>query len=153
MSWYVVEINEPALLGGSYHRLCRQFQQAFIAASAPGEMAMFVQSTQGDVRRVFLSPGSLQYIANLVEDYEGRSCSPPDIGSVILVYGTPEAFSQLTVSSSGGDGAVSARDAIISVSEGSIRVNGRSSDRSLQAREVRATELRATNSEDDASVQ
>jgi len=152
MSWYLVEINEPALLGGSYHRLCRQFQQAFIAASAPGEMAMFVQTTDGDVRRVYLSPGCALYVADLIDTYGGEACTAPDISSVILVYGTPEAFNELSTSAH-GDGAATVQDAVVSISDGSIRVNGKANGRTQEKKEARASHLRAVASNDDAAVQ
>jgi hypothetical protein len=123
MPWNYIEINEPAVLGGAYHRLCRQFQQAFIAASAPADMAMFVENAPSDTRRIYFSPGCVRYVSDLILDFGGCECDPPDVSSVILVYGTPEAFDELVAhEKAGGDGLD--REAIVQLSGKTVRVNG-----------------------------
>jgi hypothetical protein len=90
MSWYCVEISESCILGGRYHRLCRQFQHAFIAAGAPPEMAMLAErSTLEDTRRVYFSPGSAEFVEELIESYGGSRAERPEREDVILVYGVP----------------------------------------------------------------
>lgn len=94
--WYSIDINEACVLGGEYHRLCRQFQQAFIAAGAPADMALFAETNVlNDSRRIFLSPGSLQHMSNVIEQFEGYPCDSPEVSNVTLVFGVPSAKSLL----------------------------------------------------------
>ena len=113
MDWYSVAITEACARNGEYHRLCRRFQQAFIAAGAPSEMAMFAQTAVRDsVRKVYFSPGSLPYVQGLVEQYRGACCESPMASEVTLVFGVPGAEDRLLEGHdgigghAGGDGAV-----------------------------------------------
>lgn len=95
-SWFKVTVTESCVLGGLFHRLCREFQRAFIAAGAPVEMALFAQTyVLGDSRDIYFSPGSLPYVAELIRLHGGVSCSEPELGQVTMVYGVPGADAQL----------------------------------------------------------
>lgn len=96
MTWYAIEITEACLLGGAYHRLCRAFQQAFIAAGAPADMALFAGRGAFDESRVvYLSPASVPILGELIAEYDGRPCDCPDAGLVTLVYGVPGVKARL----------------------------------------------------------
>lgn len=96
MTWYSIEITESCILGGAYHRLCRAFQHAFIAAGAPPEMALLAQRIGlDDTRRVFISPASVSYLGNLIDEYDGEPCACPASEDVTLVYGVPGAKASL----------------------------------------------------------
>ncbi len=96
MSWYVIEISESCILGGTYHRLCRTFQHAFIAAGAPPEMALLARRAAFDeARRIYISPASVPYLGNLLEEFGGQPCDCPGREEVTLVYGVPGAKAQL----------------------------------------------------------
>lgn len=92
MNWYRIDIEERCVLGGAYHSLCRAFQQAFIHAGAPPDMALFAQTYSFDNRRqVYLSPGSRPRVPELLEAYGARPAQPPDATEVSLVFGAPGA--------------------------------------------------------------
>ncbi|HET6567558.1 MAG TPA: hypothetical protein VFG50_06300 [Rhodothermales bacterium] len=92
MMWYSVDITGKLVQDGDYHRLCRQFQQAFIAAGAPPEMALFAQMTfQDNVRKVYFSPGSVPYVRSLIESYHGDPCDCPESDNITLMFGVPNA--------------------------------------------------------------
>lgn len=92
MSWYCVDITEDSVLVGDYHRLCRKFQQAFIAAGAPPDMALFAQmALHNNVRKVYFSPGSVRFVKPLIEAYNGKACDGPEKTTVTLVFGVPDA--------------------------------------------------------------
>lgn len=92
MDWYYVDITEDRVEDGEYHRLCRQFQQAFIAAGAPPEMALFAQMALRDnIRKVYFSPGSVHYVKQLIDTYGGNPCDGPERSKVTLVFGVPDA--------------------------------------------------------------
>lgn len=96
-------MTEEKLRDGVFHRLCREFQQAFIANGAPNEMALFAQAEPLDgTRRVFFTPGCKTYVARLIEGYGGQPCKVPGSDSLTLMFGVPgvESVSFL----SGGDG-------------------------------------------------
>lgn len=96
MSWHVIEISESCILGGAYHRFCRAFQHAFIAAGAPSDMALLARRTGLDeTRQVYVSPASLPYLGSLLEEYEGRPCECPYSDDVTLVYGVPGVKARL----------------------------------------------------------
>jgi|GEM_PF-540803 len=120
MSWYCVDITEDSELGGDYHRLCRKFQQAFIAAGAPPDMALFAQITSQDsVRKVYFSPGSLRYVKPLIDAHQGKACVGPDRTTVTLVFGVPDAgWSLLSeAETEAGNGTDEAYSVSYSVSE------------------------------------
>lgn len=90
MSWFKVTITESCILGGTFHRLCREFQRAFIAAGAPADMALLAQTfVLGNTRDIFFSPGSVSYVADLIRVFDGRPCTGPDMMDVTMVYGVP----------------------------------------------------------------
>jgi hypothetical protein len=98
MSWYAIEISEACILGGAYHRLCRAFQHAFIAAGAPPEMALLARRVGlGEARRVYISPASVPYLGTLLDEYRGDPCDCPEFDEVTLVYGVPGAKARLLV--------------------------------------------------------
>ena len=108
MKWFLIDMPQTSLTDGDYHRLCRQFQKAFIDAGAPAELALFAQRTSesrptASSRRLFLSPQSSHYVPDLIRDYKGRLCVGPEASSVTLIYGVPGARSLLNNVRSGRD--------------------------------------------------
>jgi hypothetical protein len=98
MAWYSIDMPEVSVINGAYHRLCREFQKAFIGAGAPPELALFAcRKSSAERRRLYLSPNAGDYVPHLMEDYGAEPCSVPDAGTVTLVYGVPGAKSLLTV--------------------------------------------------------
>ena len=104
--WIRVTLNDRRVLGGSFHRLCRGFQQAFIAAGAPRGMAMFA-IVEGDQRSVYFSPESLRHVQELVEHHEGEPCDVPDSRDLTMIFGVPGADADIFGASEApaGDGA------------------------------------------------
>lgn len=95
-SWFKVTITEACILGGLFHRLCREFQRAFMSAGAPADMALFAQTyVLGDSREIYFSPGSMPYVAELVNIHGGRPCAEPSHSQVTMVYGVPGADATL----------------------------------------------------------
>ena len=91
MTWYQIDMPPTSLTDGAYHRLCRQFQKAFIDAGAPTDLALFARRDSTSVRRLYLSPPSWSYVPELIRHYKGRPCSIPDPATVTLIYGVPGA--------------------------------------------------------------
>lgn len=104
MTWYSIDMPQASLTDGAYHRLCRQFQKAFIEAGAPADLALFAQRDGVPARRLFLSPCSGSYVPELISHYKGRPCASPDASSVTLIYGVPGARSLLKSGRSIPDG-------------------------------------------------
>lgn len=87
------------LQDGVFHRLCREFQQAFIANGAPNEMALFAQAEPSNgTRRVYFTPGCATYVRPLIEGYGGTPCSVPEEASLTLMFGVPGAESAIALS-------------------------------------------------------
>ncbi len=107
--WIRVTLNDRRVLGGSFHRLCRGFQQAFIAAGAPRGMAMFA-IVDGDQRSVYFSPESLHHVQDLVDDHDGEPCDAPDTRDLTMIFGVPGADADIfgTSDAPAGDGAAAA---------------------------------------------
>lgn len=94
MVWTRIDITEACILGGTYHRLCRHFQKAFIAAGAPEDMALFAQTfCAGETRTLYLTPASHAHLTDVV--FDGKPCAPPPAHEVTLVFGVPDAKQQL----------------------------------------------------------
>ncbi len=104
MAWYRVDMTVDRLRDGVFHRLCREFQQAFIANGAPHEMALFAQAQPSDgTRRVYFTPGCTAYVQRLIDGYGGMPCTAPEDGALTLMFGVPGAESAGFIT--GGDGA------------------------------------------------
>lgn len=100
-SWFQVTITEARVLGGVFHRLCRDFQRAFIDAGAPAEMALFVRTIlMSDERIVYFSPGSVGYVSDLIRAHGGHPAEAPDERHVTLLFGVPDADTMLATLSS-----------------------------------------------------
>lgn len=102
MQWFLIDMPQTSLADGDYHRLCRQFQKAFIDAGAPADLALFARRSSGadpreatSSRRLYLSPQSGTYVPDLIRHYHGRTCGIPEPSSVTLIYGVPGARSLL----------------------------------------------------------
>lgn len=96
MNWFSIDMPEASLTDGGYHRFCRAFQKAFIRAGAPPCLALFARRPMNTtVRRLYLSPESEHYVADLLRDHDARRCPPPDPVGVTLVYGVPDARNSL----------------------------------------------------------
>lgn len=91
MTWYLIEMPPASLTDGEYHRLCREFQKAFIDAGAPVDLALFARRESVPTRSLYLSPPSGSYVPELIRHYGGRPCGIPDASTVTLVYGVPGA--------------------------------------------------------------
>src|SRR5690625_300044 len=104
-----VTLNDKRVLGGSFHRLCRGFQQATIAAGAPRGMAMLA-IVDGDQRSVYFSPESLHHVQDPVDDHDGEPCDAPDTRDLTMIFGVPGADADIfgTSDAPAGDGAAAA---------------------------------------------
>lgn len=90
-SWYQIDIDESWLSAGRLHRLCRQFQRAYIRAGAPAEMALFaLRDTCNTSRCLYVSPAARTHAADLLDAYAARPCSRPAIEHLTLLYGPPD---------------------------------------------------------------
>ena len=93
-NWFCVEM-EPAARA-SFLRLCRQFQRAFMRAGAPDNMALFARTTEsGEAYELYFSPECESYVDHLIEDHDGVPCRPPQSEAMTLLFGIPDAKSQL----------------------------------------------------------
>lgn len=102
MAWYSIDMPESSVSDGVYHRLCREFQKAFISAGAPPELALFAcRNSRPHRRRLYLSPLAASYVAELLQVYAAKPCRVPDADSVTLVYGVPNARTLLSIPDNG----------------------------------------------------
>lgn len=105
MIWYRVDMTMERVQDGAFHRLCREFQQAFIANGAPNDMALFALAAPEDgTRRLYFSPGCAVYVKPLIDGHGGVPCDVPDDPAVTLMFGVPGA--RCASFSIVGDGAV-----------------------------------------------
>lgn len=95
MNWYLIDMPQASLTDGAYHRLCREFQHAFIKAGAPADLALFAKRGSATSRRLYLSPQSHSYVPDIIRHFGGRPCDVPDPSNVTLVYGVPGALTLL----------------------------------------------------------
>lgn len=126
MTWYSIEMTAASVTDGVYHRLCREFQKAFIGAGAPPELALFAcRKSRQERRRLYLSPDAADYVPELMRVYDAQPCGVPDAATVTLVYGVPGARTLL--SNTDTVGAPKQRDVmtIYSISQARQAASGR----------------------------
>lgn len=96
MKWHSIYLSQVDIAAGNYHRICREFQKAFIAAGAPEEMALYVQTIPDNgSRTLYFSPGSAPYVRDLVQSYEGELTECPERDDVTLLFGVSNACEKL----------------------------------------------------------
>ena len=90
MTWYKIDMNGDSLRDGDFHKLCREFQRAFIAHGAPEDMALLAHAEPSNGhRRLFLTPGCASYVPRLLEGYRAADSTPPNGDGLTLVFGVP----------------------------------------------------------------
>lgn len=93
MSWHKVLFTfeqieqERALL-----ELGKKFEQIYITAQGPSDMALFSDNEYQDNRiNIYFTPGCSPACDNLISEYNGVECDAPDIEHVSMVTGNDDA--------------------------------------------------------------
>ncbi len=93
MSWYKVLFTfeqieqERALLA-----LEKVFEKFYIDADGPSDMALFSDNEyQNNKINIYFTPGCSPACDNLISEYNGEKCQPPNIEHVTLVTGNDDA--------------------------------------------------------------
>lgn len=93
MSWYktsftLEQIEQERIL----MELEKQFEQIYLTAQGPSDMALFSDNEYTDNRiNIYFTPGCSPACDNLIKKYSGEECPAPDVEQVSLVTGNDDA--------------------------------------------------------------
>lgn len=93
MTWHKVlltkkQIEEEQVL----MQMERQFEQSYIAAEGPSDMALFSDDEyQDDTIHIYFSPGCSPSCDELITQHGGEECDPPKVEHTFLVTGNDDA--------------------------------------------------------------
>lgn len=78
-------------------KLEKQFEQLFLAAEGPSDMALFSDNEYQDGRiSIYFTPGCNPQCAGLIAEFGGVECDPPELSHVFLLDGNDDALDLLT---------------------------------------------------------
>ena len=78
-------------------KLEKEFEKLFIAANAPGDMALFSDNEYQDGKiSIYFTPGCNPHCVSLINQYHGEECDPPSLEHVFLLDGNDDALDLLT---------------------------------------------------------
>jgi hypothetical protein len=87
MSWYEVKLSREQVVGGISEKIQSDFEEFFIKAGKPSEMALFCDTFTVPQFSMYFSPVSAQYCSELISAYSGDACEKPDASEVTLLVG------------------------------------------------------------------
>jgi hypothetical protein len=90
MSWYRSTLSPGQVAAGEALRRKEAFLEAFAAASAPREMALFRQEREDGSLDLFLTPDSAGHAAPLLEAWGCTPCERPSMVGLHLLVGHNE---------------------------------------------------------------
>lgn len=98
MAWNKVSLTvEQIEQQHALEKLEKQFEQLFIKAGGPDDMALFSDNDYSDGKiNIYFTPGCNPHCAGLISLYAGEECDPPTLGRVFLLDGNEEAMDLLT---------------------------------------------------------
>lgn len=73
--WYKITLSDKQFASGKVFDIPKEFENLFIAAQTPSDMAMFGEKStvrKGD--NFYFSPGSIKYIKPLLKKYNASPC-------------------------------------------------------------------------------
>ena len=87
MPWYEVILSREQLTDGISEKIQSDFEELFVKAGKPPEMALFCDTFTVPQFSMYFSPISAQYASDLISSYSGDACEKPDASEVILLVG------------------------------------------------------------------
>ena len=93
MPWYKISFTLEQI---EEHRILmdleKQFEQIYLTAQGPSDMALFSDNEYTDNRiHIYFTPGCSPACDNLIKKYNGVECPAPDVEQVSLVTGNDDA--------------------------------------------------------------
>ena len=87
MSWYEVILNSEQISEGISEKIGGDFEQLYIKAGKPQEMALFCDTFPVPQFSMYFSPVAGQHASDLIAAYSGDPCEKPDANEVTLLVG------------------------------------------------------------------
>ena len=87
MPWYEVILSREQLTDGISEKIQSDFEELFVKAGKPPEMALFCDTFTVPQFSMYFSPTSAQYASDLISAYSGDACEKPDASEVTLLVG------------------------------------------------------------------
>ena len=97
MSWKRVSFTVNQIeKDGALNELEDQFENLFMEAEGPSDMAIFSDNDyKDDTISIYFTPGCGSNCESLITFYDGEDCDPPGIESVFLLAGNDDAMDLL----------------------------------------------------------
>ena len=93
MSWHKISLTlEQIEKQGVLQQIEKQFEQIYLTAQGPSDMAMFSDNDYTDSHiNIYFTPGCSPACDALISKYQGEGCPAPDVEQVSLVTGNDDA--------------------------------------------------------------
>lgn len=89
-NWYFLRLDGALVATGEVERRKEVFSEAFVAARAPREMALFQQARDTGEVDLFLTPACGEFAAGLLTQWESVPCERPTLAGLELLVGHNE---------------------------------------------------------------
>ena len=90
MSWYRLTLNSVQMAAGEAHKRKEAFAEAFAAARAPREMALFQKEREDGGLDLYFTPDCGEYAAELLNEWSCAPCDRPSMAGLHLLVGHNE---------------------------------------------------------------
>jgi hypothetical protein len=84
------------IISGKHFKLQAAFEEAFMAALAPIEAAMFEHDKSYDEYRYYFSPDAVKFFSSALETYGATECNAPPRKDTSLLVANSEAWDLLS---------------------------------------------------------
>jgi hypothetical protein len=91
MSWFEVILSREQATEGISEKIHSDFEELFVKAGKPPEMALFCDIFPVPQFSMYFSPAFAQYGSDLIAAYSGDACEKPDASEVTLLVGDRES--------------------------------------------------------------
>lgn len=96
MKWYKVSLTNEQIKRGVHTAIQDDFTSLWMEVNAPEDAAMFDSiKTAGKGITLYLSPGSVKFMIDIINQYLGEETERPKINEVGLLVGNNKAWEML----------------------------------------------------------
>lgn len=95
--WYQVTLNGDQVMLQKLTALEAEFDALFMAAGYPADMALFATQREDGGVEFYFSPEASHYAGEVIRQFNGHHCAPPEPRAVDLVEGERNVKQRLFV--------------------------------------------------------
>jgi hypothetical protein len=87
MYWYEMVLSREQVVEGISEKIQSEFEELFVKAGKPPEMALFCDTFTAPQFSMYFSPVCAQYCPEFISGYSGKPCGKPNASEVNLLVG------------------------------------------------------------------